>query len=148
MTFVNCDLFNAYCCRSAERCFYELGLCSNPAFLWAVGGSVIGQLCVIYFAPLQEVFQTEALSGADLLYIISLSSSILVLDTIRKKFFPSYFSDGYKESPRAYKKDDDLLSSRAMKHSTSWLSFGRGTNKAKHAGRFQKRSKKKSVLAV
>ena len=30
-------------------------------FLYAVGGSIIGQLCVIYFPPLQAVFQTEAL---------------------------------------------------------------------------------------
>merc|ERR1711976_926481 len=26
MTFVNCDLFNAYACRSSERCFYEMNL--------------------------------------------------------------------------------------------------------------------------
>ena len=30
-------------------------------FLAAVGGSLIGQLLVIYFPPLQRVFQTEAL---------------------------------------------------------------------------------------
>jgi P-type Ca2+ transporter type 2C len=76
MTFVNCDLFNAYCCRSADRCFHEMDPLGNPAFLWAIGGSVVGQLLVIYFPPLQEVFQTEALSVADLLYIIMLSSSI------------------------------------------------------------------------
>ena len=47
MTFVNCDLVNAYCCRSSDRCFYEIGLFSNPAFLYAVGGSIVGQLMVI-----------------------------------------------------------------------------------------------------
>lgn len=93
MTFVNCDLFNAYVCRSADRCFYELDPRGNPAFLWAVGGSIIGQLCVIYFAPLQEVFQTEALAFTDLLLIVLMSSSMLVLDTIRKKFFFRFFTD-------------------------------------------------------
>ena len=44
MTFVNCDLFNAYCCRSADHCFYELDFFGNPAFIWSVGGSILGQL--------------------------------------------------------------------------------------------------------
>ena len=93
MTFVNCDLFNAYACRSTDRCFYELRLCDNPPFVWAIGGSIVGQLFVIYFPPLQEVFQTEALSCADLFYIIALSSSVLMLDTLRKKFFKECCSD-------------------------------------------------------
>ena len=86
MTFVNCDLFNAYVCRSADRCFYELNFFGNPAFIWSVGGSMIGQLLVVYWSPLQEVFQTEALTFVDLLIIIFLSSSVLLLDTMRKKF--------------------------------------------------------------
>merc|ERR1712183_19366 len=86
ITFVNCDLFNAYSCRSSERYFYELNLFSNPAFLWAVLGSVIGQLAVIYFPPLQDIFHTETLSLKDIIYILYLSTSILLLDTIRKKF--------------------------------------------------------------
>jgi|AntRauTorckE5430_2_1112549.scaffolds.fasta_scaffold00938_5 Ca2+-transporting ATPase len=93
MTFVNCDLFNAYACRSSDRCFYELRLTENPTFLYAVGGSIIGQLAVIYFKPLQEIFQTEALSFSDLLFVLLISSSMLILDTIRKKFFYRYFSD-------------------------------------------------------
>lgn len=93
MMFVNCDLVNAYACRSADRCFYELSLTANPAFLWAVGGSILGQLLVIYFPPLQQVFQTEALPMLDLLRIALLSSSMLVLDTLRKKCLPRVFSD-------------------------------------------------------
>ena len=93
MVFVNCDLFNAYACRSSHRCFYELNFFGNPAFLWAIGGSILGQLAVIYFAPLQEVFQTESLTFPDLIYIVSLSSSVLLLDTVRKKFFSVLFID-------------------------------------------------------
>ena len=93
MTFVNCDLFNAYACKSSERCFYELNPFDNPAFLWAIGGSIIGQLAVVYFPPLQEVFQTEALSIRDMSFIIILSSSILMLDTLRKTYFSSLFND-------------------------------------------------------
>jgi Ca2+-transporting ATPase len=110
MTFVNCDLLNAYVCRSAEKCFYEMKLTGNLAFLWAIGGSIVGQLLVIYFPPLQEVFQTEALSLTDLLYILLLSSSMLWLDTIRKKFFKGWFNDGFHASPIS-KKVDPAISS-------------------------------------
>ena len=55
-------------------------------FLYAVGGSLIGQLLVIYFPPLQAIFQTEALSGSDLLFLATLASSVLALDEVRKLF--------------------------------------------------------------
>jgi Ca2+-transporting ATPase len=127
MTFVNCDLFNAYVCRSAERCFYELNLMGNPAFLWAVGGSIVGQLLVIYWAPLQEVFQTEALPPGDMLNIILLSASVLVLDTMRKKLCHHVFNDGYHTSPRAAR-------TGGMHRSSSWLDFAR-RSKAQQAPR-------------
>eukprot|EP00814_Leptocylindrus_danicus_P000353 CAMPEP_0116013088 /NCGR_PEP_ID=MMETSP0321-20121206/5518_1 /TAXON_ID=163516 /ORGANISM="Leptocylindrus danicus var. danicus, Strain B650" /LENGTH=1036 /DNA_ID=CAMNT_0003482571 /DNA_START=413 /DNA_END=3523 /DNA_ORIENTATION=+ len=107
MTFVNCDLFNAYACRSSNRCFYEMNILDNVSFVWAILGSVIGQLAVIYFPPLQKVFQTEALRMKDLLYIIILSSTVLMLDTIRKKFFSFFFSDTV--APASDKKQDDQV---------------------------------------
>jgi len=147
MTFVNCDLFNAYVCRSAEHCFYELSILGNPAFLWAVGGSIVGQLLVIYWPPLQEVFQTEALSLRDMIFIICLGSMVLVLDTIRKKFFLRMFSDGFKASPRV--KND--LGARPI--SRSWLSFGIADdddNKAKKTKSLWNPSKRKenTILAL
>lgn len=39
-----------------------MGLCSNRTFCYAVLASIMGQLLVIYFPPLQGVFQTESLS--------------------------------------------------------------------------------------
>ena len=98
MTCVNCDLFNAYACRSADPCFYEISPFSNPSFLWAMAFSVAGQFAVIYLPPLQSVFQTEALSLGDLLLIVCLSSTVLLLDTIRKKFLQQYCSDYSRRS--------------------------------------------------
>jgi P-type Ca2+ transporter type 2C len=143
MTFVNCDLFNAYSCRSADKCFYELDFRGNPAFLWSVGGSIIGQLLVVYWGPLQNVFQTQALSISDLLYILLLSSSILWLDTVRKKFFHSTFSDGFKASPHSRK--------TTIRRASSWLTFTSSGfhHKALTARNWQsRRSKAKTVLAV
>ncbi len=41
--------------------------------------SVLGQLAVIYFPPLQYIFQTEALAMQDLLLLALLSSSVFVI---------------------------------------------------------------------
>jgi len=98
MTFVNCDLFNAYVCRSSDRCFYQLDPFGNPSFLWAIGGSVVGQLAVIYFPPLQDIFQTCSLSFGDICFILLLSSSVLMLDTLRKILFAHFFVE---DSPGA-----------------------------------------------
>jgi len=100
MTFVNCDLFNAYACRSADKCFYEISPFSNPSFLWAMAFSVAGQFAVIYLPPLQSVFQTEALSMGDLFLIVCLSSTVLLLDTVRKKYLFQFCSDGLKRRLR------------------------------------------------
>jgi P-type Ca2+ transporter type 2C len=144
MTFVNCDLINAYVCRSADHCFYELNFFGNPAFLWAVGGSIIGQMLVIYWPPLQQIFQTEALALGDLLYIVFLSSFILWLDTLRKTFFLHIFSDAYNPSPRVKKCDGGIGRSQ------SWLDFSRIESKSKVFSRLtgQKKSKASTALAV
>lgn len=44
-----------------EKSIFQIGFFTNRMFLLAVGGSLIGQLLVIYFPPLQAVFQTESL---------------------------------------------------------------------------------------
>ncbi|ELW48275.1 Calcium-transporting ATPase type 2C member 1 [Tupaia chinensis] len=64
---------------------FEIGLCSNKTFCYAVLGSVMGQLLVIYFPPLQKVFQTESLSVLDLLFLLGLTSSVCIVAEIIKK---------------------------------------------------------------
>ena len=70
----------------------SVGLFSNPMFLYAVGGSLLGQLLVIYFPPLQAVFQTEALTLLDLLFLFGLCSSVLVVDEVRKVVQKSFLA--------------------------------------------------------
>lgn len=83
-TFVCFDMFNALSCRSQEKSVFAIGLFSNSVFLWAVGGSLFGQLLVIYFPPLQRVFQTESLYFSDILFILCMTSSVFIVDEIRK----------------------------------------------------------------
>ncbi|RDD36634.1 Calcium-transporting ATPase type 2C member 1 [Trichoplax sp. H2] len=84
--FVFFDMFNALSCRSQTKSVVNVGLFSNRMFLYAVVGSVLGQLAVIYFSPLQAIFQTEALYLTDLVLLTSLASTVLIVDEIRKYF--------------------------------------------------------------
>lgn len=84
--FVFFDMFNALSCRSQTKSAFKIGLTSNRMFLVAVAFSIIGQMLVIYFPPLQMVFQTEALSAYDILFLISLTSSVFIVSEIKKWF--------------------------------------------------------------
>lgn len=82
--FVFFDMFNALSCRSQNKSVFTIGLFSNRMFLFAVCGSLIGQLLVIYFPPLQKIFQTEGLYLTDFVFLIFLTSSVFVVAEIRK----------------------------------------------------------------
>lgn len=81
--FVLFDMFNALSCRSKTKSTTELGF-SNLMFNYAVGGSLLGQLCAIYVPFFQEIFQTEALSILDLFQLIMISSSVWIADEVLK----------------------------------------------------------------
>ena len=84
--FVLFDMFNALNCRSESKSVLrgEVGLFSNVLFNWAVSLSLGGQVLVIYFPWLQEVFQTEALGLFDLIGLVILASSVFWADEARK----------------------------------------------------------------
>lgn len=84
--FVLFDMFNALTCRSETKSIFrgEVGLFSNKLFNWAVSLSMAGQLLVIYFPWLQEVFQTEAIGLFDLIRLFALASSVFWVDEARK----------------------------------------------------------------
>uniref|UniRef100_A0A158Q6Z3 Calcium-transporting ATPase n=1 Tax=Elaeophora elaphi TaxID=1147741 RepID=A0A158Q6Z3_9BILA len=82
--FVLFDMWNALACRSSRKLIWEIGLLRNRMFCFAVFGSIFCQLAVIYFPPLQKVFQTEALSLFDLLFLTVLTSTVFIIAEIRK----------------------------------------------------------------
>jgi Ca2+-transporting ATPase len=93
-TFVMFDIFNSYICRHNIRTFYEISWNSNTAYLLALVFSLSGQLLVIYFPPLQEVFRTVPISIMDFISILLLTSiTMFSIDTIRKKCFPNVFTE-------------------------------------------------------
>lgn len=99
--FVLFDMFNALGCRSESKSILrgEVGLFSNMLFNWAVSLSLVGQLLVIYFPWLQEVFQTEALGFYDLVGLVLLCSTVFWADEARKwwKYGKKRLGSGYSQ---------------------------------------------------
>ncbi|KAI4290055.1 MAG: hypothetical protein L6R35_000677 [Caloplaca aegaea] len=84
--FVFFDMFNALTCRSEGKSVLrgELKLAGNQMFNLAVGGSLLGQMAVIYLPFLQRIFQTEGLGWGDLLLLVAIASTVFWVDEGRK----------------------------------------------------------------
>lgn len=84
--FVFFDMFNALACRHSTKSIFEIGFFENKMFNYAVGLSLLGQLCAIYVPFFQGIFKTERLSLGDLLFLLTLSSSVFIGDEVRKYY--------------------------------------------------------------
>ncbi|KAF2445928.1 calcium-transporting P-type ATPase-like protein [Karstenula rhodostoma CBS 690.94] len=84
--FVLFDMFNALTCRSESKSVLagEIQVFGNKMFNYAVAGSLLGQLMVIYFPPLQSIFQTEALGLLDVVHLVAVASCVFWADEVRK----------------------------------------------------------------
>ena len=51
-----------------------------------LGLSLMGQILVIYWSPLQNVFQTESLSISDLFLLTVIASSVLITSELLKHY--------------------------------------------------------------
>ncbi|VDM58041.1 unnamed protein product [Angiostrongylus costaricensis] len=84
--FVLFDMWNALSCRSSRKMIWQIGLLRNRMFCIAVTASLICQLFVIYWSPLQHIFQTEALSLLDIVLLSTMTSSVFIFNETRKYF--------------------------------------------------------------
>ena len=84
--FVFFDMFNALTCRSEGKSVLrgELMVTGNKMFNLAVGGSLLGQMAVVYVPFLQRIFQTEALALPDLFFLACVASTVFWVDEGRK----------------------------------------------------------------
>ena len=84
--FVIFDMFNALACRSDTKSYLmgEMNLTGNKMFNWSVMGSLLGQMAVVYWGPLQKVFMTEALGWRDLVWLVGVGSAVWWVDEARK----------------------------------------------------------------
>ncbi|UMM15000.1 hypothetical protein L5515_002600 [Caenorhabditis briggsae] len=84
--FVLFDMWNALSCRSSRKMIWQIGIRRNRMFCIAVSASLICQLLVIYWSPLQHIFQTEALSLFDLIFLTTITSTVFIFNETRKYF--------------------------------------------------------------
>lgn len=84
--FVFFDMFNAVACRHTTKSIFDVGFFNNKMFNYAVGLSLLGQMCAIYLPFAQSIFSTEALSLYDLLFLLMISSSVFIADEVRKYY--------------------------------------------------------------
>ena len=62
-TFVMFDMFNALCCRSADKIVPQMDMFANKAFLYSVGGSLVGQVRVCVAFDVGHTAGTPVVSG-------------------------------------------------------------------------------------
>ena len=70
-------------------------------------------MLVLYFPPLQAVFRCEALTPYDLFFIVALTSSMLVLDTVRKRYFPGVFTELPPDAYTAFHKGKKITAEKS-----------------------------------
>lgn len=78
------QVFNALNCRSRTRSLFNMGFFKNPYLLIAIAVSILLQIGAVYLPFMQNALGTASLEPMDWFYIFAVSSSILVVDEIRK----------------------------------------------------------------
>lgn len=78
------QVFNALNCRSRTRSFFKMGLFANPYLLGAIVASILLQIGAIYLPFMQNALGTAPLKLQDWGLIFLVSSTIFVVDEIRK----------------------------------------------------------------
>lgn len=84
-TLVMYQMFNVLNARSLDHSLFEVGPLSNRWLIAAIAISVALQALVVYFPPLQAVFETVGLNIVDWLIVISVSSSVFIAMEIVKR---------------------------------------------------------------
>ncbi|MEM2137670.1 MAG: cation transporting ATPase C-terminal domain-containing protein, partial [Candidatus Anstonellaceae archaeon] len=85
--FVFLQLFNALNCRSAQQSVLSRPF-SNLYIYAAIIVSLLLHMLIVYLPALQEIFKTVPLEPFDLAVIAGSAFLIVVIEEIKKKFFP------------------------------------------------------------
>ena len=78
-TLTFCQLFHAFDVRSETESLLRLGIGSNPAMVRAFLAGMAMQMAVLFLPPLQRVFRTVPLSGAEWAAVLILSLTPLAV---------------------------------------------------------------------
>jgi len=76
--------FNAWNCRSENKSIFQLGLFTNRWLVAATTFVLFLQFFLVYNPFMQKLFKTVPLKFNDWILIFIISSSVLVLEELRK----------------------------------------------------------------
>jgi magnesium-transporting ATPase (P-type) len=79
-----CEWYNLLNCRAEGRSAFRNPLHRNPWLAGGLGISVLLQVAVVYWAPLERAFHTVPLPATDLLVILAVGSLVLWVEELRK----------------------------------------------------------------
>lgn len=111
--FVMYDMFNAMSCRSDTKSVLEIGITTNWYLFVALTATILCLLCVVYLPFLQWVFQTEGIHISDWIYLLCLTSTVLIVSEFRK------FLERRKEYSAGILSGRGFWSSKKLK--TTWM---------------------------
>ena len=79
-----CQLWHVMAIRSETRSLFKIGLLSNKPLLFAVLGTVLLQLAVIYIPFLNKFFHTQPLTLTELLIVTVVSGVVFIVVEVEK----------------------------------------------------------------
>ena len=83
-TLILSQLALALSVRSEENSLFKIGLFSNKSMVWAILGTVLLQLAVIYVPFFQRIFDTQALTLRELLIAVGFATLAWLVVEIQK----------------------------------------------------------------
>ncbi|MEM2135413.1 MAG: HAD-IC family P-type ATPase [Candidatus Jordarchaeaceae archaeon] len=91
-TIIFFQLFNALNIRSRENSIFKIGLLKNKYFAVGFFFSLILNFSIVYVPFFHQLFEITPLNIYDWLIVFLVSSSILIIEEIRKKVAPKLFT--------------------------------------------------------
>jgi Ca2+-transporting ATPase len=85
-TLIFSQLALALSVRSEENSLFKIGLFSNRSMVWAIVGTMVLQLAVIYVPFLQRIFNTQSLTWLELLIAGGFAALAWVIVEVQKAF--------------------------------------------------------------
>ena len=83
-TMVFFQFFQAWNSRSEYESIFRINPLGNPFLFYSMIAAFIAQLAFIYAPPLQWVFRTVPLSGADWLQVLAVAASVVIVVELDK----------------------------------------------------------------
>lgn len=86
ITLAMFEWFNAWNCRSEYKSIFKLGFFKNKWLIATTSFVLLLQFLVVYNPAMQYIFKTESINILEWIEIVLISSSIIVIEELRKYF--------------------------------------------------------------